>query len=291
MPELPEVETIRMGLEKYLLGQKIEDVDVRLGKTIKDGDVKDLIGGKIERIRRFGKALSIDLSNGYSIAIHIKLTGQLIYDGPGKPKDARPSEKLVGKSLPDRHTHIIFKLGKGGVLYYRDIRQFGWIRILKTDKVETLPFIHELGPEPPAAKAIGGQALLTPERFKEILGKKKTKIKPLLMDQKVIGGIGNIYANDALFLARIDPRRPANSLSPSEQSKLYEAILEVLKRGLKYGGATEINFVNPLGQPGGYQEHVLVYGREGERCKSCEGKIKKIRLGGRGTYLCTKCQK
>lgn len=285
MPELPEVETIRMGLEKYLVGHRIIGVNVRLRRIVKEGDVRNLTNGKVDAVRRFGKALSIDLDNGWSIAVHIKLTGQLIYQG-GVPRVSQVplvSRALVGGELPNKWTHVIFHLDKGGKLYYNDIRQFGWIRIIKTDRLEKLPFIHELGPEPFRE--------LTLNRFSKILTGKKTAIKALLMDQKKIGGVGNIYANDALSLAGIDPRRPAGSLSLSEQSKLYDAILEVLRRGLKYGGATEMNFVNALGQPGGYQEHFLVYGREGRQCRKCGGTIKKIRLGGRGTYFCPKCQK
>lgn len=315
MPELPEVETIRRGLEKYLVGHKITGVEVRLGKMI-SGDTKKVLGTKVKNVRRAGKGLIIELDNNYSIAIHIKLTGQLIYQGSGVPKGIKISDK-VGGQLPNKWTHVIFKLkvnlrpegirpssvedlrskesGKLKVedayLYYNDIRQFGWIKIVKTDEVAKLPFFKELGPEPPVAKAMGGQAPLTLELFEEIVSKSSTKIKPLLMDQKKIGGIGNIYANEALWVAGIDPRRTAKSLSSNEQSKLYDAILEVLKKGLKEGGATEINFVNLLGQEGGYQHHFLVYGQEGEPCPHRHGLIQKVRLGGRGTYFCPRCQR
>lgn len=285
MPELPEVETIRMGLEKYLVGHKITDVEVRLKKMV-TGNTAHVTGAGVKKIRRFGKALVINLDNNWSIAVHIKLTGQFIYRGPKVSKVEKVpnvSKALTGGELPNKWTHMIFYLDKGGTLYYNDIRQFGWVKIIPTSEVEKLPFIHELGPEPLDD--------LTLEKFREILKKKKIKIKPLLMDQKKIGGVGNIYANDALFLARVDPRRPASSLSLKEQAKLYDAILEVLRRGLKYGGATEMNFVNALGQPGGYQEHFLVYGREGKPCQKCGGAIRKIRIGGRGTYYCPECQK
>ncbi len=288
MPELPEVETIRRGLESHLFNHKIVGVEVRLRKIV-IGDTQNAIRGKVKKVRRFGKALVIDLNNGYSIASHIKLTGQFIY------RDAKSKKAMstkVGGELPNRWTHVIFHLDRGANLYYNDIRRFGWIKIIPTKDVEKMKFIHELGPEPFVGIASSGQAPLTLEKFREILKNKSTKIKPLLMDQTKIGGIGNIYANDALFLARIDPRRAAKSLSLSEQSKLYDAILEVLKRGLKYGGATEINFVNALGQEGGYQNHFLVYGQDGKPCPNkCGGTIKKIRVGGRGTYFCPKCQK
>lgn len=292
MPELPEVETIRMGLEKYLIGHKITGVEVRLKKVV-TGNTAHITGAKVKKVRRFGKALSIDLDNGWSIAVHIKLTGQLIYRSTTATTGKEIAWDKVGGELPNRWTHVIFHLDKGGTLYYNDIRQFGWIKILPTEDVIKLPFVHELGPEPPVVDRVRDRERerLSLERFREILAGKKTAIKALLMDQKKIGGVGNIYANDALFLAGINPRCLANSLSLSEQSKLYDAILEVLRRGLKYGGATEMNFVNALGQPGEYQEHFLVYGREGKSCRKCGGTIEKIRLGGRGTYYCPRCQK
>ncbi|MDO8503946.1 MAG: bifunctional DNA-formamidopyrimidine glycosylase/DNA-(apurinic or apyrimidinic site) lyase [bacterium] len=289
MPELPEVETIRKGLEKYLLKHKMIGVEVKLQKII-TGDTKKIIGAKIKKVRRFGKALVIDLDNGYSLAIHVKLTGQLIYQHGKLGKDTAWAK--LGGRLPSKWTHVIFHLDRGANLYYNDIRRFGWIRIVSTSDVEQLPFIHELGPEPFVGIASSGRAPLTLEKFREILKNRSTKIKPLLMDQKKIGGVGNIYANDALLLARIDPRRAAKSLSSREQPKLYDAILEVLKRGLKYGGATEMNFVNALGQEGGYQKYFLAYGQDGKPCPNkCGGTIKKIRIGGRGTYFCPACQK
>ncbi|MBI2007472.1 MAG: bifunctional DNA-formamidopyrimidine glycosylase/DNA-(apurinic or apyrimidinic site) lyase [Candidatus Blackburnbacteria bacterium] len=306
MPELPEVETIRLGLEKYLvgsprggalLGHKIKGVDVRLKKVV-TGDTANVIGSHVKSVRRFGKALSIDLDNGWSITVHIKLTGQLVYRGQEVSKVGKVPEVsnvLTGGELPNKWTHVIFHLDRDGNLYYNDVRQFGWIKIIPTKDVESLPFIHELGPEPPVVNFDtpvyqSEKKVLTLGKFREIIKNKKTKIKPLLMDQKKIGGVGNIYANDALFLAGIDPGRRAGMLSGNEAMKLYRAIGTVLRRGLKYGGATEMNFVNALGQPGGYQEHFLVYGREGEKCRECGGIIKKIRLGGRGTYYCPRCQ-
>lgn len=302
MPELPEVETIRKGLEKYLVGHRIIDIEVRLPKLV-TGDSLQATGAKIKGVRRAGKGLIIDLDNGYSIAIHIKLTGQLIYRGvsPAFAKamaGKRVSWERIGGDLPNKWTHIIFKLDKGAFLYYNDIRQFGWIKIVKTDEVNTLPFFKELGPEPLVTGKDGrrpggasGPEGLTLEKFREIVCRASTKIKPLLMDQTKIGGVGNIYANEALWVAGIDPQRPAKSLSQSEQSKLYNAILKVLKKGLAEGGATELNFVNALGQEGGYQKYFLVYGQEGQPCPKKHGLIKKIRLGGRGTYFCPACQR
>lgn len=279
VPELPEVETIRLGLQKYLVGHKIVDVEVKLKKML-HGEVRNIIGARVTDVRRFGKGLVIDLDNGYSIASHIKLTGQFIYRD-GKTRGEEVSEQKVG-TVPNKWTHVIFRLDKGAVLYYNDLRQFGWIKIVKTDEVKSLPFFKELGPE--------FLSNLTIQQFSNIVSKSNSPIKSLLIDQKKMSGVGNIYANDALFYAKIDPRRKAKTLTDVQIKKLYDAILHVLKEGLKYGGATELNFVNALGQEGKYQDHFLVYGREGKPCRVCNTPIKKFKLAGRGTYMCSHCQ-
>lgn len=280
MPELPEVETLRLGLEKYVVGHKIEVVEVKVPKLFQ-GKPQDVMGAKITRVRRMGKGLIIDLDNGNSMAVHVKLTGQLIYRDE-KTKDEPLSKEKVG-TLPSSATHVIFTLDKGAMLYYNDRRRFGWIKVLSTDQVEELPYFKGMGPEPFKD--------LTLEKFQNVIKNSNTVIKPLIMDQKKIGGIGNIYANDALFLSRIDPRRKAKTLSDEEIEKLYKAVHTVMEKGIKYGGASELNFVNVLGQEGGYQNHTLIYGRQGDKCENCGGTVKKIFLGGRGTYFCENCQK
>ncbi|KKR26919.1 MAG: formamidopyrimidine-DNA glycosylase, formamidopyrimidine-DNA glycosylase [Microgenomates group bacterium GW2011_GWC1_39_7] len=280
MPELPEVETLKLGIQKYVAGHKILDVEIRHPKVFQ-GEALNVIGAKITGVRRVGKGLILELSNRYSLAIHIKLTGQLIYRDE-KTKNIPLSPK-VGQTLPNNLTHIIFKLDQGAALYYNDQRRFGWIKVLKADEVEKLPFFRDMGPEPFKD--------LTFARFKFVVGRKVTKIKPLLMDQTNMGGIGNIYANDALFRARIDPRRPGKSLSEKELKKLYESILFVLKKGLESKGASELSFVNILGQEGEYQNHTLVYGKRNQPCPNCSSLIKFIRIAGRGTFFCQNCQK
>lgn len=295
MPELPEVETLRLGIQKYVVGHKILDVEILHPKPFQ-GSTEQVKGAKIVGVRRIGKGLILDLSNGYSLAIHIKLTGQLVYRDE-KTKNISVSKAKVG-TIPNNFTHVIFHLDQGATLYYNDQRRFGWIRVVKTDEVMKLPFFREMGPEPFAKKFGSGQADLTFERFKFILSKKITKIKPALMDQTNMGGIGNIYANDALFKARIDPRRSAKTLSEEELKKLYDSILFVLKKGLETHGASELSFVDILGREGEYQNHALVYGKRGKPCPRCgslpagrQGKINFIRIGGRGTFFCPACQK
>lgn len=280
MPELPEVETIRLGLQKYLIGHKIESVEIKTPKIF-EGDPKNIIGAKVKEARRFGKGLVIDLSNGYSLAIHVKLTGQLIYRGE-ETRDITVSKEKVG-AIPNKFTHVSFQLDKNAMLYYNDQRRFGWIKVVETSKVLDLPYFKGIGPEPFKD--------LTYEKFETIIKKSQTVIKPLIMDQKKIGGIGNIYANDSLFLAGIDPKRKANTLNSSEIKKLYNAVISVMEKGFKYGGASELSFVNVLGQEGEYQRHSLVYGKNGKECPNKNGKIQKIYLGGRGTFFCPNCQK
>ncbi len=288
MPELPEVETLKLGLQKYLVGHKILDIDI-LHPKIFYGDKADILSAKVTDIKRVGKGLIIELDNGFCLAIHIKLTGQLIYRDLKTSKFAVSKEK-VG-TIPNKFTHLIFQLDSGAKLYYNDQRRFGWIKVVKSNEVMNLPFFKDMGPEPSVAKALEGRPILTLEKFRDLLSKSKTIVKPLIMDQKKIGGIGNIYANDALFLARIDPRRKANSLSSSEIKKIYGAIHTVLQKGLDSGGASELTFVNVLGQDGGYQKHTLIYGKRGKVCPNCGKEIKFVRIGGRGTYYCENCQK
>jgi len=303
MPELPEVESIKLQLERFLVGlprggslrgHKIENIEIR-NKRYEIGDKEKLSGAKITGVRRFAKVLSIDLSDNKSILIHVKLTGQLIYRGPNLPRQTLLSKKVVG-GIPGKHTHVVFHLDKGGVLYYNDIRQFGWVKLVDSQKLMSDGFVGKLGPEPQVVKGYKGQEFLTPKHFGEILAKTKRAVKVVLMDQERMGGVGNIYANDALWLAGIDPRRAANSLQHGEIEKLYNSLLSVLKAGLKYGGASELAFVTPDGNEGKYQEHTLVYGHQGQFCKNpaCRQAgaiIKKTFKSGRGTYFCPLCQK
>ena len=286
MPELPEVETIKKQLQKYLVGHKVLSVGVKNRKILSEGE-KMLAGAKVVAIRRFGKVTVIDFSNGYSLVSHIKLTGQFIYKGP-RLSSSRTLSKKVSGGVPGVHTHVVISLDKGGALYYNDIRRFGWMKVVKTGLVKEIPFIKKLGPEPFAG--------LSKDLFCKVAGSTPRPIKVLLMDQEKISGVGNIYANDALWLAKIHPKRSSKTLSALEQKKLFDAVLEVLKKGMNYLGASELAYVTPDGGEGKYQEHTLVYSREGKDCrrKECSKrgvKIRKFFLGGRGTYFCPACQK
>jgi formamidopyrimidine-DNA glycosylase len=282
MPELPEVETIRRGLEDYLLGHIIVSVEINYLKIFV-GDPNILVGTKILNVRRFGKVISIDLSNGMSIYAQVILTGQFIYRGPNLKKPEEISKKVTG-GIPGKHTHVIIHLDKDGTLYYNDVRKFGRLQIIKTENVPAHGLVGKLGPEPlkDLSKAI----------FTEILKNSKTMVKVLLMDQSKIAGIGNIYANDALYLGKVNPKKPANKLNKLEVDDLYDAINKVIKKGIEVGGASELSYVRPDGSEGEYQKHFLAYDKEGELCSRCKKKkFVKITLGGRGTYFCPHCQK
>jgi formamidopyrimidine-DNA glycosylase len=287
MPELPEVETLKLGLQKYLVGRKIEDVEIRVAKIFQ-GDPQDVIGSSITDIKRVGKGLIIELNNDFDLVVHLKMTGQMIYRG-SETSSIKLSPK-AGGDLPSKYSHVIFTLDKGAKLYFNDLRRFGYIKVIKKQDVKALPFFKEMGPEP-FQKPDFGQKTLTFDQFQSILGKSGLSVKVLLMDQKKIGGIGNIYANEALFKAKINPVRKARDVSKEEAELLYKAIFDVIGKGLKFGGSSDENFVNVLGQDGEYQQHFLAYGQEKKKCPVCGGIIEKIQLGGRGTYFCPKHQK
>lgn len=272
MPELPEVETIRQGLNKLIVGKEILDIQTDSPKQVQPSleiVKKAAVGAKIERIGRRAKLLQICLSNGYFLIFHLKLTGRLL---------VRP----LGV-LKDDWQHVVFTLSDKTELRFCDSRKFGWVRLVR-DMGELRKILGEFGPEPLDD--------LTLEKFKKILSASSRPVKIILMDQSRIAGVGNIYASDALFLARIDPRRPANKITDEEAEKLYQSLEQVLKLGLRYRGASDQYYLDATGNKGSYQEHFLVYGQQGKNCPNeCGGKVERIALGGRGTYFCPTCQK
>jgi formamidopyrimidine-DNA glycosylase len=288
MPELPEVETIKLGLQKHLIGHKIEDVKILVAKIF-EGNPKEIIGAKIIDIKRIGKGLIIELDNNYVLTVHLKMTGQLVFQDK-TTENSKLSAKVGGETLPSKYSHVIFTLDKGATLFYNDLRRFGWIKVVKKSELKNVTFFKEMGPEPKVGEDLAGKELKL-DYFKNVVQKANLPIKVTLMDQKKIGGIGNIYANDALFLAGIDPRRKGKALTDLEVEKLFKAVYEVIKKSLNYGGSSDENFVNALGQEGNYQNHTLVYGKKGEKCSICGATIEKIQLGGRGTFFCPKHQK
>jgi formamidopyrimidine-DNA glycosylase len=266
MPELPEVETIRRDLEKYTLGKRIKEVIINNPKIIKEPKPQEfkkrVEGLTIKNISRKAKVLILELSSKDYVVIHLRLTGVLTYGE--KKTEARVS----------------FLLSDNKYLNLSDQRMLGEIRLVKDWK--ELKFIKELGPEP---------FQISLEEFKEMIKKKKMKIKSLLMDQKFISGVGNVYAAESLFRAGIHPLRLASSLKDEEINLLFEEIKNVLVEAIKFRGSSVDTYRDLSGEKGKFEDKLQVYGRENKPCLKCKTPIRRISLGGRGTYFCPKCQR
>lgn len=275
MPELPEVETIVRQLDKALKGKVIKNVEVLREKSF-NGDSSELEGRKIKKVGRKSKMLVIEFNDwNKMVLVHLKMTGQLVLtDGVKKVVGGHPTADWVNE-LPSKHTRVIINFNDGSRLFFNDMRVFGWMRI------QGIPN----WPPDVVDKEFNFSYL------KSVLRRSKRAIKLLILDQKKMGGIGNIYANDALFLASISPRKLAGELNEREIKKLLKGINKVINKGIKMGGASYSDFKDTRGLGGKYQDHFLVYDKEGEKCGRCGVKIKKFKLGGRGTYWCPKCQR
>ena len=279
MPELPEVETIKRDLQKIILGKKIIKVHVYNPMVIREPAPEifkeSLKGLTIKKILRRGKLLILELSNGKFLTVHFKMTGQLVL----RQAHSADKRQLVTSAPGKTITRVTFYLSSGMILDFNDQRLFGELRLI--DDWQKLKFIQSLGPEP---------LDLTSANFQDMLAQRKTRIKPLLMDQSFIAGIGNIYASEILFRAKINPQRSAQSLSPEEQLVLYKEIQKVLKSAIKHGGSSVDDYVRVSGKNGDYARFHRVYGREGKPCFVCSSPVEKIAQGGRGTYFCARCQ-
>lgn len=288
MPELPEVETIRVGLKSLIVGFQIKSVVSDNAKSFPNnlGEVEQfLVGAKITDILRRGKMLIINLSNKYSLAIHLKMTGQLVYVNKKKRfGGGHPTDSLVAK-LPDKSTRVIFGFMDGSYLYFNDQRKFGWVKLLPTAEIENLPFMQKIGPEPLDNEFTSAQFA---ERFKR---RAKTSIKAALLDQSVVAGVGNIYADESLWGAKIHPSVLVGSLTKADFNRLYNEVRAVLNLSIAEGGSTDRNYVNAKGEKGKYLDFAHVFRREGLPCLRCGTEIIKIRVAGRGTHVCPKCQK
>ena len=289
MPELPEVETIRRGLEGRLVGRTITDFEVRLAKQFQSDPKlipRHIIGARVVRLWRRAKLLGLELSSGYTLLIHLKMTGQLIWqDGSGRRFAGGHPIPFVEGDLPSKTTHIVFSFDDGSQLYFNDLRQFGYAKLEETSELVNHPFLKSLSPEP----------LSDHWRLEDLSAKlkrrPKIRIKLALLDQRVAAGIGNIYADEALFVARIHPERPAVSLDDDEIQRLHSAVREVLREALRRGGTSIQAYIDPDGQRGTYGAHAWVYRRAGEPCRECGTPIERIILGGRGSHFCPLCQR
>lgn len=285
MPELPEVETIRQGLNRVITGQTISSVQVRAPKLF-IGDPKELTRQAIVDISRRGKILIVRLSSSI-LLIHLKMTGQLIYvPTMGDQNDiivGGHPDKVYSLNLPHKHSHVILELEKG-TLYFNDLRKFGWIKMFPSLEEAAYEF-KNLGPE-----------YTWPEYSLEYLLTKlsrrpNTTVKQALLDQSLVAGVGNIYADETLFCAKIRPTRKVKDIKPSEHKKIFECIPQVFGLSLKHGGTSSQSYVQPDGSLGSYLKFANVYKREKLPCKVCGNPIERIKIAGRSSHYCPNCQK
>lgn len=283
MPELPEVETIRLGLQKKTIGLKIKRIEIISAKTF-GGKVSEAEGKKVLKVWRRAKVLGIDLSGDKTLLFHLKMSGQLVYDDGTRFVGGHPTVDMR-EQMPNKHTRVIFYFNNGGKLYFNDLRRFGWIKIVDSQRAVEDSSLKNLGPEP-LDQDFDWQILKT-----NLLKHQSQPVKVALMDQSVVSGVGNIYANEACFDAKIDPRIKVSQLTDEQIKRLHKGVIRSLRDGIRYGGSTRAHFVNSEGQKGYFLDYAYVYGRDKQRCKKCGSEIKKIQLGGRGTYFCQHCQK
>ncbi len=272
MPELPEVETIVRGLKKALVGKKIEDVRVFFPGIIKQDSenfTRHVIQTKVIGVRRRGKFILIDLSNGKTILLHLGMTGSCLF--------------LRRSSPLNKHDHLTVTLCRSQKeLRYNDQRKFGRIKSFSTSNQGNISDLRELGPEP---------LNMSSSDFVNLLKRRKGRIKPALLNQQIIAGLGNIYADESLFEARIHPLQRPDKISPPKLRRLHQAIQKILKRAIRAGGSSIENYCNIDGEIGSFQLQHKVYGREGLLCKKCKTKIKRIKISQRSSYFCPRCQK
>ena len=287
MPELPEVETVRRGLTALIIGRTIksEQHDTAKGFPNAPHDVtKFLVGATITAVRRRAKVLLIDLSSEYTLVIHLKMTGQLVFRGEQVFGAGHPNESLIGE-LPDRSTRATLAFTDESHLYFNDQRKFGWMRLMPTIEVPNIDFMKKVGPEPLEADFTAEEFTA---RFKR---RAKTTIKAALLDQTVIAGVGNIYADESLWGAKIHPKRLVNTVTEDEFKLLYTELRAVMNLAIEKGGSTDKNYVNAEGKRGSYMDFAKVFRREGLTCPRCGTEIIKFKAAGRGTHICPACQK
>lgn len=295
MPELPEVETLKRELSKVLVGLKIKDGQILWPKTISPLSPADFIkqikNKKIIGVNRRAKILFLNIEGPWSIAIHLKMTGQLIFVPPktilGRPLKrtvlgGHPDNQMLEKQ-PSKYTRLIFEFTDKSKLYFNDLRKFGWVKLVSDENIDKIN--HQTGPEPLSP-------IFTPQILINIFKKYPNRtIKQMLLDQKLIAGIGNIYADEACFLSKLLPTRKSSTLKPAQIKNLRDNIIKVLKLSIQKKGTSSKNYRRSDGSRGGFVPYLNVYGREAEPCKVCGRPIQKIRHAGRGTHYCSHCQK
>jgi formamidopyrimidine-DNA glycosylase len=285
MPELPEVETIARGLQKTIVGKRIQDIRTICPDVVKQPPRifhNELLRRKVKGVRRRGKYLLIDLSGGKTLLVHLGMTGNFLFAQCLSKQTRRSSGHKKQVEQFDKHDHVVFEFTCGEKqLRYNDQRKFGKMKVFNTGEEESVPELRRLGPE----------ALeVDPYGFVGIFKSRKTKIKSALLNQQIIAGLGNIYADESLFEARINPTQITNTISERKLRDLHHAVKKVLRKAIRAGGSSIDNYLNVDGEIGRFQLQHKVYGREGEPCKKCGAKIKRIKISQRSSYFCPRCQ-
>ena len=287
MPELPEVETVRRGLAELIIGKVVvsSENDTAKGFPNTDADVRQfLYGSTVTAIRRRAKVLMIDLSTEYSLVIHLKMTGQLVFvDKEERFGAGHPNDSLVN-ALPDKSTRVTITFKDGSKLFFNDQRKFGWVKLMPTVEIPELPFMKKVGPEPLELD-------FTAEQFAARFARRgRTNIKAAILDQSVVAGVGNIYADESLWGAKVHPKRLVETITVEEFQLLYTDLREVMNLSIEKGGSSNRNYVNAEGKRGSYMDFARVFRREGLPCPRCGTTIEKLRVAGRGTHICPHCQ-
>ena len=288
MPELPEVEIVRLGLNNFITGRQIKSIDIYNPKSFPSDAIlidKHVLNANVISVKRRAKVLFINLATDYSLMIHLKMTGQLVFVSNNDRFGAgHPNDDLIS-SLPSKSTRVVINFSDGSKLFFNDQRKFGWIKLIKDEHINSEVFISKLGPEPLMAE-------FTPGVFYQRLQRRsRTSIKAAILDQSVVAGVGNIYADESLWGARIHPATLVGKLSRRSISVLCEELKYVLALSIEKGGSTDRNYVQADGKKGSYLQFARVFRREGLDCPRCGNAIVKLRVAGRGTHICPKCQK
>lgn len=283
MPELPEVETLKRQLENVLLNKKISQIEILRSKNF-IGDPKVLETKTITQIKRKAKVIIIYFQKEFPcLLVHLKMTGQLIFDDQkNRVFGGHPNNDFFA-SLPSKYTRVIIHFSDNSKLFFNDQRTFGWLKIISSQVNFDQEFKNLNGIEP-------FSPIFTWQNLKTNLFSSRP-IKLVILDQSKIAGIGNIYANDGLFLSRLLPTRKANSLSDKDWQNLAKSLKKILSLSLLLGGTSQTNYIHLDGKKGNYQDHFLVYRKDNQPCPKCQNPIQKIKLGGRGTFFCPICQK
>lgn len=284
MPELPEVEIIRRGLNSKIIGHTITGVKV-VNSSSFQAEPALIIGTKIVKVVRRAKVLGLELSSEYTLVFHLKMSGQIIYIDEERFAGGHPTQDML-LALPNRSTRVIFEFDNGAKLFFNDQRKFGWIRLIKTSELgfKNFGLKTTIGPEP-LSKDFSWQVLKD-----NLLKHKNLPIKVALLNQSIVAGIGNIYASEATFNAKVNPNKKVKDLGDDEIRQLYKGIKAAISDGIKYGGSTRTHFVNSEGKKGLFLQYAKVYNREGQKCKSCQNLIVEIKQAGRSTFVCLSCQ-